>query len=222
MITVRKLIVFIFVIIVVIICMVDVIIRLDRCTFAKYNCQKKLAVVGRHAILTEMFFVLNEFCNQRGIACIPSFGTLLGFVRDNGRIIEWDDDIDVFVSAGNQFDRLKTLVGEFNCSGNGYRLSFNRPLPWHERFTIRHLNSGLTGDILKVYNRRHFPINTGIVSLANWKEYGNFPEVGLVFPTEPRLIKNNHGTLCTVHFPAKPHVLLRRWYGDNWKTPVCR
>ena len=56
----------------------------------------------------EWFERINNEINDQGIDWFPYGGTLLGFIRD-GKMIPWDDDIDVLMSQSMYFDNIDKL-----------------------------------------------------------------------------------------------------------------
>ena len=72
-----------------------------------------------HEELYEMMYMMHELCRNNDINYCILFGTLLGSVRE-GKIIRWDDDIDIGMFP-KDLEKLKKL----DLSQYGYRLEFD-------------------------------------------------------------------------------------------------
>jgi hypothetical protein len=177
----------------------------------RLRVQRRFATPGRHRILTEMFDTLNTWCHAHDIACIPSYGTLLGLVRDD-RIIPWDDDVDVFVERA-EWQALCRCVPAFNAAFRGrYRLERQQIL-WHDRMTLHHVGSELTADVLQLKPRTWLPINVFLPD--EWTFYARIPK-DFVQPIQRGCMDYGQRVL---DMPARPEALLAHWFGDDWRTP---
>lgn len=158
---------------------------------------------------------LAEIISRRGIPAFAAYGTLLGFVRENG-FLSHDDDIDLGVLPGEWNARrlLEVLLTE----ESGF--SFNSAFAYNGKVTEFNLSY------------KNVPIDFFFYEADGDKFYAGsyhyFPEVNYPAPNantaqrvgEPRIeglsILNIYGVDFPV--PANTEYVLEKLYG-NWRVP---
>lgn len=63
------------------------------------------------AIELDIMKKVHEFCEEKKIWYVLTYGTLIGAIRHNG-FIPWDDDIDIFVMRDG-FERIEKEFPEW-------------------------------------------------------------------------------------------------------------
>lgn len=69
-----------------------------------------------HKKMLEMLVYIHDFCKKNNIEYSLAYGTALGAVRHGG-FIPWDDDVDIYMSAGS-YEKFRTT---FKCQGDHQR-----------------------------------------------------------------------------------------------------
>ena len=60
------------------------------------------------AIIYELLYAIDDFCNRNNIKYFLGYGTMLGAVRHHG-IIPWDDDADIMMERG-EYEKFQELI----------------------------------------------------------------------------------------------------------------
>ncbi|MEO9684691.1 MAG: LicD family protein [Tateyamaria sp.] len=155
----------------------------------------------------------------QGIDAFIFFGTLLGYVRE-GNIIEYDDDIDVYVNATDLNPLLTALEGSgFNVNVLPIRKKwYHRQKPplivqatrlqdGVETYADFYLYDDVPADyLLEKWNFK-----------GAWKDPATALHVpkDLVFP-----LKDAEMQGIAIRVPAQPEALCEFLYGPSWSTPV--
>ena len=157
-------------------------------------------------------------------------GSLLGAVRENGALLEWEDDIDISVLLHEDmtWDRLSTALTE-RATRDGYyidlferkgfmELSFDPPKPRPFRWERNRFRGEIRVDIA-IYR---VAVSYGEVVLERRSHKGDMPATesggygvpkGIVLPTST--IGFAGGNIAC---PSNPHAYLRVLYGDFEET----
>ena len=109
---------------------------------------------------------IEDFCEERGITCYLSGGTLLGAVRHQG-FIPWDDDADLMMPR-KDYDRFfaeypasragRYGVGELSMDRDWY-WQYGRVWDLHSRLTVDNLEDRVTGMYVDVFPIDGLPEN---------------------------------------------------------------
>ena len=157
-------------------------------------------------------------------------GSLLGAVRENGALLEWEDDIDVSVLLHEDmtWDRLSTALAE-RAARDGYyidpferkglvALSFDPPKPRPFRWERNRFRGEIRVDIA-IYR---VAVSYGEEVLERRSHKGNMPATesggygvpkGIVLPTSTIGFVGDK-----IACPSNPHAYLRVLYGDFEET----
>ena len=138
------------------------------------------------------------------------FGSLLGVVRD-GRLIEQDDDIDIYVNYSYKREVLRRI----ESSNNQLTVTIN------SKFFIQ-LNRVVNGErgCIDLY---FYTQERGDFILERWNFFGlyNDKHYHLKLPNTliyPIINVNFNGDLISL--PNQPKKLVRLLYGRKWNTPL--
>jgi hypothetical protein len=178
----------------------------------------KIHLEETHSKLYSLMRSLHNLCTLYRIEYFIGYGTLLGAVRE-GKIIEWDDDIDIFMTRDNLL-KLKRAFGDLRKAGPLrldfrdfiWRVNFEKQYPYIDIFEIE-----LDGDtspsetrLLRRYifaeeaNRRRWGTSSGGLFLLDE-----------VYPLTPYRL----GAL-TLPGPSNYDSILKRSYGDYMKPSL--
>ena len=162
---------------------------------------------------------VHSVLSRNNIKYFIDFGTLLGFVRENG-FIKHDDDIDLSIYPGQSI-RPCELLKCFLDNGFTYVHAFSVREKIYE-FTVRDTNQ-LTVDVF-------FPRITdepGVMAGPDifWDSEREYPSETANTILEPRYhipsgVKLRDFNGVKVSIPESPDKLLVDEYGDNWQTPI--
>mmetsp|Transcript_7212 Transcript_7212/g.13455 ORF Transcript_7212/g.13455 Transcript_7212/m.13455 type:complete len:389 (-) Transcript_7212:357-1523(-) len=179
-------------------------------------------------VLRDMLRVFDESMAQMGLDYFLGFGTLLGTVR-YGRVIPWTLDNDIVIQK--PIMRLMTELWDVEASG----LAFVSPkigkskkgaprmcvTPQFASGKIQKWQVPTNSDI--AFTDRGFPyFNLYHGEDLGHGTWGHEHEGCLhydidVFPTKRQWVYD--GTLA-LNFPAKPELLVQRYYGSDWRVPL--
>jgi hypothetical protein len=151
-----------------------------------------------------------------GIEHFVFFGTLLGLVRDN-KIIEWDDDVDIYVNS-NERD---SLINVLRKAGINLALDeFPNTTPYI--LQVQRVVDGEVGLVdFYFYDADKDPDNIW----ENWNFAGRYkkPNTALKIPKDdifPITRKSFEG--IEVSIPSKAAELCVFLYGKNWNKPLAK
>jgi hypothetical protein len=153
-------------------------------------------------------------------------GSLLGAVRENGALLDWEDDVDISVLLDDtmSWDRLATGLAEhgaregfyvdlFNKSGF-ISVSFDQPKPWPFRWERNRLRGEIRADIA-IYRKAY---SFGKKVLERRTHKGNLPrtESGGYGVPEETILPTSTLTFVGGEFscPHQPETYLQLMYGD--------
>jgi len=179
-------------------------------------------------ILRDMLRVFDESMVGFGLDYFLGFGTLLGFVR-SGRVIPWTIDNDVVVDK--HILRLITELWDVEATG----LQFVSPklgpkkrgaprmcvTPQYASGKIQKWQVPTNHEV--EFPDRGFPyIDFYLGEDSGHDTYGEeYPGClhynSDIFPTERQWVYDG---AMALNFPAKPELLVARYYGADWRTPL--
>lgn len=155
---------------------------------------------------------LVETLNKYNFKYFLDFGTLLGIVRD-GKIIEWDSDIDISIYS-NELDKLKKIIEK-----NLEELTNKFKVTWRFEEIINEENN-LESLILsfrdKKKNLNEFPISFSAIMFNKTHAYQVMNKVPKVHFAKHETI-DYQGEKVRVPYDYKKYLALT--YGD-WRTPI--
>jgi hypothetical protein len=156
-------------------------------------------------------------------------GSLLGAVRENGKLLDWEDDIDISIllNEDTTWERLSTqlfeqgerdgyFINSFQVAGL-VTVSFDAPRPWPFRWERNRLRGEIRVDIA-VYRK---VISHGAAVLERRSPKGIMPDteyggygvpLGIVLPTS-KINFEGRNIAC----PKNSDAYLRLLYGDYEK-----
>ena len=183
----------------------------------RLNRIRKIDEKIRYPILEDLIKFASEKAKENDIKLIPSFGTLLGLVREK-EIIRHDYDIDLFLYEEDWF-KFKKIMKE----NSRYKYKELNHL-WHHKFQIYDEETELGIDFERIYNSNNeIKLDVFLSFTGNGVREGNILwkealrkkfKKDIFEPLEKRDTK--YGAL---HFPNKSKELLEIWYGKDWETP---
>ena len=153
-------------------------------------------------------------------------GSLLGAVRERGRLLEWEDDVDISVLLDDEMTWQRLTAGLIErCEEGGYfvdlferngfiSISFDAPKRWPMRWERNRLRGEIRADIA-IY-RKALSFGEAVLERRSHKgamratENGGFGvPAGLVLPTSTVPFLGSD-----IASPNQPDTYLRALYGD--------
>ena len=179
---------------------------------------RKIPEQERYDILENMLAYVLSVTKENDIEIIPSYGTLLGLVREK-QIIRHDYDVDLYLFE-KEWKTLKDII-----SKEDRYLFHETNILWHKKFKIYDRNRpNVSTDFFVLYEGKN--IVKQDVLLSNGIEGVKDGNIDMKSPFRIKYEKDDFFPLNKkptkygdVHFPNKPENLLVKWYGDNWITP---
>ncbi len=80
--------------------------------------------MDNNEFLVNKFSEINKKFEENGIFWFAHSGTLLGIIRHNGKMIPWDDDIDMSMSYNffiKNREKIEKILNDLNCSVSFYK-----------------------------------------------------------------------------------------------------
>lgn len=150
----------------------------------------------------EVFFQILEFLNLNEFDYFLSGGTLLGIIRD-GKLIEWDDDIDINVfsySYRNNFNKILNFAYQ-----NSYPFHTG-PNSFHPKIVlcIKNTKVSITAITRGIFKRNYF--------------YRSKKRLPYLTFNKCKKIKINNKLFARV--PNRSKDYLKFIYGPDWEKPV--
>ena len=181
------------------------------------EARKKVSFDTRYPILEDLLNYASEKAEENNIKLIPSYGTLLGLIRDQ-EIIKHDYDIDLFLYEEDWL-KFKEIMKE----NNRYKFKETNVL-WHHKYEIYDEKTDIGIDFFRIYKTNNEVKLDVLLSFTNGGVRDGKLEYKSVWRKkfkkdifEPLEKKNtNYGYL---YFPNKSEKLIETWYGKDWKTP---
>lgn len=165
----------------------------------------------RHRILYDMFDVFQRYTQE--ITTWPTYGTLLGFIRE-GKIICYDYDLD-FGIFGNDWDKLKVILDKIAIENPEYGYMWY-DFPFMRFAQLYHRKTMVNCDIA-VYK-----IKSGKVVRVLWVDKHKY-DVTDSFPLKSMTVKHYYKDIkYDIKVPACPEKILETCYGKNYMTPDHR
>ena len=146
------------------------------------------------------------------------FGTLLGFTRDNN-IIEYDDDIDIYINA-KQFDQLMLILKDTD-----FKIRKRPDYKWYQfkrTPLIVQANRLLEGVETYIDFYLYDDSDPNFI-MERWNFKGNWKDETTYLKTPRKLIfplqkASMQGIQLVV--PSRPVELCQFLYGDSWQIPL--
>jgi len=157
-------------------------------------------------LLKNLLIETLEQCNSRNIPTCLGYGTLLGFIR-NGKIIAYDDDIDILVHRKYRF-KLEKVSRELKQTKSALRM-FPRKNMIRLVYRDPATRQVVCGDIF-YYNKQDS--ESGPVALIT-QENESFPWNYI----SPIKTANMYG--INTNIPNDSHAWLELQYGQDYMTP---
>ena len=159
-----------------------------------------------HKKVYPLFKIFINFLNLNKIKYYLCGGTLLGCIRNNGRI-GWDDDYDIFINTYeidkfNKFNKInnniltdKNVIYHFQINNNGYIINLHSSKFWQ----------------VWQLNENNVPVNK-ITDIFNEKDdwYKD-----ITIPKGPTLKKNFHDMICSIPFNYEEQL---SYFYENYMT----
>ena len=179
--------------------------------------KRKIPEKERVDILENMLTYIAKISEENNIKIMPSYGTLLGLIREN-QIIKHDYDVDLFLFE-DDWKKLKNIFSK----DDEYKFEYNDIL-WHRTFHIISKKRNIKADFLILYEKRNTVNLDVFLSFSNSGPLDG--SLDLRSPFRGKFKKNDILPLerkttkyGDVYFPKNPENLLVKWYGEDWKTP---
>ncbi len=153
-------------------------------------------------------------------------GSLLGAVRENGALLDWEDDVDISVLLDNKltWDRLSTGLAEHGAREGFYvdvfknrefiSISFDMPKPWPWRWERNRLRGEIRADIA-IYRKA---VSYGKEVLERRSHKGALPatESGCFGVPQEMILPTSTIPFVDRDFscPNQPEKYLQLMYGD--------
>ncbi len=156
----------------------------------------------------ENLFLLKKFiavCEKYGLQYWLDFGSLLGAVR-HGKIIPWDDDVDVSMSK-SEFDKLAELMKNEDLNEVCY-------IPFYGDMIARFIFVNDTGAFLDIYCYDEFSDRLSSRCHFENKAYRAAIPRNIIFPLSKVRFEG-----MEVNAPADCDSYLRIKYGNYWVLP---
>jgi hypothetical protein len=150
----------------------------------------------------EAFLKILKLLNSNQFDYFISGGTLLGIYRD-GKLIEWDDDIDIDVFSYSYRKNFRKIIEFANKYGYPYQLGSNY---FHPKIYLCIANTKVSlGSITRgIFKRNYFYRSKLRIPYSLCKKTKNFK------------IKKN----LYVKVPLRTEDFLQYVYGRNWSKPI--
>tara|TARA_A100001035_G_C27771288_1_gene496496 strand:+ start:90 stop:809 length:720 start_codon:yes stop_codon:yes gene_type:complete len=149
----------------------------------------------------EVLFQILEFLNSNKFDYFLSGGTLLGIIRD-GKLIEWDDDIDINVFSYSYRNNFKKILNFANQNGYPFHTG---PNYFHHKIVlcIKNTKVSITSITRGIFKRNYF--------------YRSKKRLPYVTFNNCKKIKINNKLFARV--PNNSSDYLKFIYGSDWKKP---
>tara|TARA_Y100000589_G_scaffold310689_1_gene329308 strand:+ start:8569 stop:9288 length:720 start_codon:yes stop_codon:yes gene_type:complete len=150
----------------------------------------------------EAFAKILNLLNSINIDYFISGGTLLGIYRD-GKLIEWDDDIDIDVLSYSYRKNIKKIIDFAHKNGYSYQIGSNY---FHPKISLYISNTkvSLAAITRGLFKRNYFYRSKYRLPFKICKKSINF--------------KINNNLFAKV--PVRAIDYLKFLYGESWSTPI--
>lgn len=172
--------------------------------------------VSRELNLNNLALVFGAIQN---IEAFVFFGTLLGYVRE-GNIIEYDDDIDIYVNAKHRRKLLKALKG---CGFDVEIMPMAKKW-YHKQKRPRIVQAKRMQDGVETYADFYlYDASPADYLIEGWNFRGMWMDPttdihvpkSMIYPLQDAEIQG-----IPIRVPAQSEKLCAFLYGDGWATPV--
>lgn len=200
-----------------------VIFNISIMIYARYEKSsieklKAIPETVRIGTLETMTYHIIKLAQENDIKIIPSFGTLLGLVRDKG-IIKHDYDVDIFLFEEDWL-KFKDIMK------NDISYTFEETnILWHRKFKIYdNINKDLSVDFFVLYEHKNNIKQDVLLSFSDGGVRDGSLNITSPFrntfsKTDILPLKEQETKYGNLYFPNNPENLLVKWYGEDWKTP---
>lgn len=159
----------------------------------------------------EVFAVFLELCYRNKINCWLVYGTLLGYIRENG-ILKHDFDFDVGIWYKDYSKDFENLL-----KNNGFNLKHQfTALPDYDAFEQTYEKNGVTIDVFYHYENSE-KIWTHVFYKELFDEGSLFRIRKLDYPKDSLKQVVFLGKECFI--PNNAEIYLEEIYGKNWRIP---